>query len=174
MARDFSRFPVPALAAVTSNAGEDPFATVYASSASRRIIVCPNLSVEKGLYIEQEAPISLAFDSSFDNLGQSVWDALLLFSSSPGLNLRSQNKADWPAYRVSDAKSIRAFEEEFVRMSVRAFPCVLRVEAAVPAHAAQGLYVGREISNSCQFESLGELIHLVYRCSVRIAEQEFA
>jgi hypothetical protein len=173
MSRDFGRFPVPALAATAQEAGTDPLATVYVSSASRKIIICPNTTIEKGFYVEQEAPFSMSWDSSREAIGQSVWEALLLFCRTPGLNPRSRKKTDWPAYRTSGAQSVRAFEEEFVRVSVQAFPCILRVQATVPVPAADGLYVGREITNACEFGTLGDLIFIVYRCSLSIAEHGF-
>jgi len=115
----------------------------------------------------------MGLDAPARTLGQRAWEALLSFRASSDLALRSSKKSDWPAYRASGAKSLRAFEEGFVHVSVEAFPCVLRVEATVPAKAAQGLFVGRSISNACEFGALGELIQLVHRCSVQIAESEY-
>jgi hypothetical protein len=48
------------------------------------------------------------------------------------------------------------------------------VEAAVPFSGADGLYVGRYISNACESDELGELIHQVSRCRIFVREQEFA
>lgn len=172
MSRDFSRFPVPALTAIAKSEGDDPVVTVYILRAAEKIIVCPNMIVEGGIYGERDVPISVPLDSSSEALGQNVWEALLSFRRVPGVNLRSQKETDWPAYHASGARSVRAFKEELVRVSVRAFPCVLRVEATVPAASAEGLYVGREITTSCEFEALGDLIHLVYRCSLQITPSE--
>ena len=92
---------------------------------------------------------------------------------TPDPNIRSRNKTEWPAYRASGARSVRAFEDDYVRISVVALPCVLRVLADVPVRAADELFVGRLITNSCQFDVLGELIHIVFRCSLHLAEKEF-
>ena len=56
-------------------------------------------------------------------------------------------------------------------MSVVAFPGVPRVEAAVPASDADDLFVGRVIASACDFEALGELIYVVFRCGNHLAEQ---
>ena len=173
MSRDFSRFPLPALEAVAKAAKDEPLATVYVPSAPKEIIVCAHNTIEKGFQYEQDDPVSMPWDVPNERLGQSVWEALLLLRHTPGVNLRSQKKADWPAYRASGCKSVRAFEEEFVRVSVRGLSTILRVEGSVPAPAAKGLFVGRDITSACDFESLGELVRLVHRCSLQLATHEF-
>jgi hypothetical protein len=173
VSRDFDRFPVPSLGLIARDAGDDPHSTVYVSRAAGKIIVCPTASIEKGFYNEQEPLSLLPWDSPAEVLGQNVWESLLLFRKTPGLNLGSSKKSDWPAYRASSVKSIREFEDKYARVSVIAFPCVLRVEATVPGDLAEGLFVGRAISNACEFEQLGDLIRLSSRCSVRIADEEF-
>ena len=165
-------FPLPALREVADQTGRNPMASVYLSEVRDRIIVCPMTSPEKGLYVEAEATADRPFTSDSEVLGQSVWEALLRFQVSPQLG--SHKKTDWPAFRASGAKSVRAFEYEFVRVAVEAFPCVLRVEATVPCNGADGLFVGRYISNACEFEELGELIQQVSRCSIIVRDQEFA
>jgi len=173
VSRDFERFPVPPLVSTAREAGEDPRSTLYVSRVLRKIIVCPTTSIEKGFYNEQEPLALVPWDSPSEALGQNVWESLLLFRSTPNLNLRSIKKTDWPAYRASGTKSVREFEDNYVRVSVLASPGVLRVEATVPGDAGRGLFVGRVISNACEFEHLGDLIHLASRCSLLIAEQEF-
>jgi hypothetical protein len=59
-------------------------------------------------------------------------------------------------------------------VSIEAFPCVLRIEATVPVKAAEGLFVGRWVSNACQFDELGRLILLLYRCSLHVATGEYS
>lgn len=172
--RDFNKFPVPSLTAVATEAGVDPQSTVYMSRRLTNLTICPAGVVEKGLCAEQEPIAVLPYDCPMELFGQRIWESLLAFRRTPNVDLRSRKRTDWPAYRASGAKSVRAFENEYVRITVGAFPCVLRVEAAVPADDAQGLFVGRFITNACEFEALGELLHLVFRCSVRLAEQEFA
>ncbi len=58
-------------------------------------------------------------------LGQTVWESLLQFKRTPNLNPRATEKTDWSAYRASGAKSVRAFEEEYLRISLTAFASVL-------------------------------------------------
>lgn len=164
-------FPVPALLDVAEQAGCIPMASIYLSAAKSQIIVCPMTSPTKGLYVEAEAVVQ-PFNSDSEMLGQSVWEALLLFHLSPYLG--PPKKTDWLAFRASGAKSVRAFEWEFVHVAIEAFPCFLRVQAKVPCNAADGLFVGRYITNACHFEDLGELIQQVCRCASLLREQEFA
>jgi hypothetical protein len=165
MGRDFAQFPVPPLAAVAATAG--------VPRGRSKIIICPATSVEKGFLYEAEPLAPIPWDSPTEVLGQRVWEALLLFRRTPNLNLRSRKKTDWPAFRAPGSKSVRAFEGEFVRIVVQALGSVLRVEGLVPADAAAELFVGRHISNACEFEGLGDLIRLVFRCSLLIPEREF-
>lgn len=137
------------------------------------MIVCPTICPDRGLYVEQTPVALISPDAPADTLGQSVWEALLSFRASASPDLASRKKTDWPAYRASGVKTVRAFEGGYVHVSVEAFPCVLRVEATVPARAAEGLFVGRFITNACDFGTLGELIQLVCRCSLQIAEREY-
>ena len=156
MSRDLNRFPVPALNAVAQRAGRNPRVAVYLPCSSKTTIVCPTESVNGGLYCDQPPPALLQLDAAPESLGQSVWEALLSFCSiSEPVNLRSYKKTDWPAFRASGMRSVRQFEDSFVRISIEAFPCTLRVEAYVLAQAAEDLFVGRHISNACQFEALG-------------------
>jgi hypothetical protein len=155
-------------------AGDDPRAIAYVPRGRGDIIVCASTVVQKGLYFEQADSVSLPPESGPEALGETVWGALLLFRRDPTLDLRSRKKSGWPAHRAAGMKSMRGFESEFVRVSVHAFPSVLRVEAAVPAASANGLFVGRYITASCEFQDLGDLIRLACRCCVRIGREEFA
>jgi hypothetical protein len=144
------------------------------SERRAKIIISPVDCIEKGFHTEQEPNAVLPYDCSRETIGQAVWESLLLFRHTPNVNLRPRNRTDWPAFRASGAKSVRAFEDEYVRVSVVALPCVLRVLASVPAGSADGVFVGRLITNACEFEALGDLIHILFRCSLRLAEQAFA
>ena len=68
---------------------------------------------------------------------------------------------------------MRAFESEFVRVTVDAYPTVLTTQAEVPAKMANGLYVGRMIGMSCEFDDLGDLVRLAHRCALHVLEAEF-
>jgi hypothetical protein len=129
-------------------------------------------SPTEGLYVETEDTAVHSFTADAAFIGQSVWEALLHFHLSPYLG--PTKKTEWPAFRASGAKSVSAFEHEFVRISIEAFPCVLRVEAAVPCSAADGLFVGRYITNACEFEALADLIFQVARCSIFVRNLEFS
>ena len=90
--RDFDSFPVPALNDVAQAVGGDPCAAVYMSRLPAKIIICPVGSVERGFHVEQEPLAVLPYACSTDALGQTVWESLLQFKATPGLNLRSGKK----------------------------------------------------------------------------------
>lgn len=52
--------------------------------------------------------------------------------------MRSRKKTEWPAYRTSGARSVRAFEDDYIRISVVGLRGVLRVQADAPAQATTG------------------------------------
>jgi hypothetical protein len=165
-------FPVPALTAVADKTGLNPLVTVYLSENRNKVIVCPMTSPGKGHYVES-APLSvLPYHADAELLGQAVWNALLAFRTSADLG--SSKKTEWPAFKASGAKSVSMFESEYVRVTIEAFPCFLRVESLVPCKSADGLFVGRYISNACEFEELAELIRQTSRCSVFVMEREFS
>jgi hypothetical protein len=174
VSRDFSRFPVPDLNRVAQLVGCNPRVTVFVPAGSGELIVCPTAEASGGLYLDQSPSALLPHDIQAEALGQNVWEALLQFRSLPQpVNLKSYRKTDWPAFRASGSKTVRQFEAGFVRVSVEAFPCTLRVEADVLASEAEGVFVGRYISNACQFEDLGELIRLLCRSSIAVAQHVF-
>jgi hypothetical protein len=130
VSRDFNGFPVPALNNVAQRAGRNPRATVFVPSSSGSLIVCPTADANGDLYIEQQPSALLQRNALPEVLGQSVWEALLSFRSfSEPVNLRAHKKTDWPAFRASGMKTVRQFEDSFVRVSVEAFPCNLRIES---------------------------------------------
>lgn len=162
-------FPVPALRDVAEQAGRNPMVSTYLSATKNRIIVCPMTSPDKGHYVEADATAVQPFKSGSEVLGQSVWEARPSpFPCFPTTRITKENRLA----RISRIrrKSVRTFEYEFVRVAIEAFPCILRVEATVPCSAADNLFVGRYISNSCEFEDLGELIRQVCRCSTVIRD----
>ena len=165
------RFPVQDLNAVAMRVGWNPVASAYISKLRDRVIICPTTSPGIGHYVEREPTSILSFKSDFAILGQAVWESLLRFRSDPTVG--PQKKTDWPAFKASGMKGVHAFESEYVYVSVEAFPGVLRVEARVPCKEAHELFVGRFITNSCDFEYLGELLHQTARCSMAIRNTEF-
>jgi hypothetical protein len=159
---------------VVDGAISRPQAIVYLPNTPGTVIVCATTDVNGGVHIEQPAVALVPWGATPDVLGRSVWEALLNFRRTPELNLRSYKRSDWPAYRASGAKSIRAFEEGFVRVCIEALPSVLLIKANADAMAEEGLFVGCHISQACEFEALTELINRVSRCSQQIARLEFS
>ena len=166
---------------IAKAAGDTPFAVAYVPLGPGSIVVC-SYAITKFGYTEQGGPVSIPRDSPSETLGQGVWEALLRFGATPEGDLTPYTEREWPAYRASGCKSLRAFEEEFVEVRVRVTSFLklgqLCVEARVrnellpqtlrlPRQGA-GLLVGRDIGSACEFESLGDLILLVSRCGIQV------
>lgn len=150
-----------------------PLATAYLSESRNRIIVCPTTSPDSGgvLYVELPPSAVLTFDVDTEQIGRALWDALLSFRIDSRLG--SGKWTDSPPYQASGCKSVRLFREEFVVAKIEAFPCVLRIEATIPRPTAEGMFLGREITNACEFEELGDLMQLLVRCALHAAEFDF-
>ncbi len=116
----------------------------------------------QGLYVDAVPSATEELDCTDELLGQRTWEALLRFRSDPG-NFGPIKQTEWPAYRASGLRAIRSFQSEYLRVTVEAFPCALRIEGFVPGANSEGLFVGKWLSNACEFEELGENVRLVDR-----------
>ena len=83
VSRDFHRFPVPVMNVVATAAGDDPCSAVYMSRLAAKIIICPVGSIERGFHAEQEPLAVLPYACSTEALGQTVWESLLQFRTTP-------------------------------------------------------------------------------------------
>jgi hypothetical protein len=167
-----SRFPVPQLTDLARVVGANPRATVYLSERYKQSLVCPTATPTSGSYVEMPPTATNDWEVPDEMLGERIWEALLLFRKSSEFG--PHKLTDWPAYKASRAKTVRDFEAEYVRIIVVSFPCVLRLEGVIPNQFASGLFVGREISNACDFEDLGALLRLIYRCALRLENEDFS
>lgn len=79
---------------------------------------------------ETGEPTMLPPDVSDNDLGCCVCDHLLSFNPKSPENMRTHKVSDWPAYKASGAKSIRAFQERTWRMMLTTSNTTIMIDAA--------------------------------------------
>ncbi len=93
--------------------------TVYLSDKHSEIIIAPYFKDPKvGFNYEQEHCEVISLNSSIEEIGVTIkrnFEKFDLKEKEGG----SGNKADWPAYKASKEKSIRGFEQNYRRISIR-------------------------------------------------------
>jgi hypothetical protein len=90
-----------------------------------KFIVCSASGIS-----ESGEPTVLPPDVSDDDLGRCVCDHLLSFNPKSPENMREHKMRDWPAYKASGAKSIRAFQERTWRMMLTTSNTTIMIDAA--------------------------------------------
>jgi hypothetical protein len=92
-------------------------ACVYiARSGDTAVVVTMNVN-EDGIWYEDEQARVLDGPLTGEELGAAVAGAMRS-TARKSRNLRTAKMTDWPAYRASGAKSVRAFEEQFIYVAV--------------------------------------------------------
>jgi len=91
--------------------------SVYISDKQEEIIIASRHVNKAGIIYEQENCKTLLKSVSFSELGTQIIDSMNLFSLKDK-NLRESKLTDWPAFKHSKSKSVRAFEKEYVNISV--------------------------------------------------------
>ena len=91
--------------------------TIYISENHHQIIFAPLHKNAAGIYYEQDASFAYDFPISESDLGDYATRYLNLFIIQDK-NLRDLKISDWPAFKISKAKSIRNFESDYIRMSI--------------------------------------------------------
>jgi len=94
-----------------------PLAHLYVADGERAAIVVPMHKNFAGIYYEQESPAVVKNWRDPHALGEVVRDALARFSVVDR-DLSDGKKSDWPAFKVSGAKTIKAFEKDYLRIEI--------------------------------------------------------
>jgi len=92
-------------------------ATVYLAEGRPAIVSALHYNSD-GIYYEQEAPLVLPMATE-DGLASALREALGRYSLREE-SLRGRKATEWPAYRASGMKSLRGFEDTYLRIQVRA------------------------------------------------------
>jgi len=94
--------------------------TVYIHRSGKPIIVVTRHynGGPGGFQVEDESPTVIDNPSDPLALGTVILDALKATTARPARNYRDRKLTDWPAFRSSGARSVRRFEEEFIRLQI--------------------------------------------------------
>ena len=91
---------------------------IYISDKFHQIIFAPTHNNFAGINYEQEECFAHDLPMSESEIGQSAINCWNLFSIKDK-NLRDNKPSDWPAFKKSKAKTIRSFEFDYIRLSLR-------------------------------------------------------
>ena len=141
--------------------------TLFISEPNKEVIIAPLYQLQRGLYYEQETPRVVPFASPLDEIGRRAKVSLLL-CKTVSMNLRDKKESDWPAYRSSRARSLKAFKADYVYMSVETVNNNIRLEG-YPVGSEQ-IFVGAYVAPACTALNLGKLIMNMYRCCQQLAQ----
>lgn len=91
--------------------------SVYISDKHGEVIIAPQHVNNAGIFYEQEncRVISKPFDT--EELGRVVMECMDMFSLKDA-NLRNTKITDWTSFTQSKSKSVRAFEQEYLYISI--------------------------------------------------------
>ncbi len=71
-----------------------------------------------GAFVDMDDGVAFCDAADFEAVGRVVMERLAACRFEPKFDHRGRKKSDWPAFRASKMKSMRAFEDRFVRLSV--------------------------------------------------------
>lgn len=90
---------------------------IYISSESGKILIAPHYVDESWLRYEQEVIEILNFDCDDEILGESIKKSFNMFAKKNMANTKRTSK-DWSSYQASKLKSIKEFEEKYLKISI--------------------------------------------------------
>jgi hypothetical protein len=91
---------------------------IYISQKYHQIIFAPTHNNFAGINYEQDECFAYDFPMPESEIGETVINCWNLFSIKDK-NLRDGKLSDWPAFKKSKAKTIRSFEFDYIRLSLR-------------------------------------------------------
>ncbi len=136
--------------------------SVYISDKHEQIIIAPRHINKAGIIYEQENCKTLSKSTSYNELGTQIIDSMNLFSLKDK-NLRETKLTDWPSFKHSKSKSVRAFEQEYKYISVDScneYNLIIDIEG-LPYKDSE-LKVKTTISFYADKEEVGKRIMKVY------------
>ncbi len=127
-----------------------------------QILIAPMLGCG-GLYAEQD-PVELLVEPVEDAaLGEKVCDGLFRFEARDVPPMAGRKKSDWPSYRKSGARSMKAFERRltWVRIQTRNGELIFDAYPALTNHP--GVSVNGMLAISASHAEIGALLRRVVR-----------
>ena len=137
--------------------------SVYISDKHEQIIIAARHVNKSGVLYEQEYCRTLPISIGFSELGTEVIESMNLFSLKD-INLRETKQTDWPSFKHSKSKSVRAFEQEYLYVSVYScneYNLIINIEG-LPYKDSE-LMIKSTISFYVEKEEIGKSIMKVYK-----------
>lgn len=91
--------------------------SVYISDKHEEIIIAPFHINKAGIKYEQENCRTMSKSINVEELGREVIECMNLFSLKD-VNLKNKKKTDWPSFKHCKSKSVRAFEQEYIYITI--------------------------------------------------------
>ncbi|MDX1651902.1 MAG: hypothetical protein R3277_05385 [Brumimicrobium sp.] len=90
---------------------------LYISDKHNHLVIAARMENKDGLNMEQENSNGFDLPISEEDLGQEIIDAMNKYEFAD-IRLEGKKMSDWPAYKASKSKSIRAFENDYMYISI--------------------------------------------------------
>lgn len=140
--------------------------SVYISEKYDQIIIAPRHINKAGIIYEQENCKTTTRAISAEELGTVVMESMNLFSlkERTAPNLRDAKLTDWPAFKHSKSKSVKAFEQEYIRIyidSCNEYNQVIEIDGS--PYKDSELEIKSTISFYADKDKIGERILKVYQ-----------
>lgn len=137
--------------------------SVYISDKHNHLIIAPRFENKAGILYEQ--PICFATNelTNYDSLGTAMISNLNLFAIKDA-NLRDAKLDDWPAFKHSLVKTVKAFEQDYIAIyvsSANKSNLILLIEGL--PYKESKLTIKSTISFHAELKDLGERLMEVYQ-----------
>jgi hypothetical protein len=136
--------------------------TVYLSDLHRQIIIAPRYATNDRVLYEQDICTLLSYPIDCLQLGSEVLRNFNMFALKDK-NLRDQRLTDWPAFKYSKMKSVKAFEKTFTGIEIYGNnESNIIISIQTPIISDSDLLITSSISVNASKEAIGNLIIKVY------------
>lgn len=145
------------------------YISVYISEKWEQLIIAPRFEDERGVIFEQEKCLALDFPLDNAVLGRHMKECLdLYYYKNEVVNVNK--KSDWPAYKTSKCKTIKAFEKEYIYINIE---IIMRKNLyytleAYPNPNINHISVNTIVSFYCEDGELGKEVITVYKACKKL------
>ncbi|PXV59456.1 hypothetical protein CLV62_13528 [Dysgonomonas alginatilytica] len=142
---------------------------IYISGQKEQLIIAPQYVDKSGLIIEQEECFVYEYPVNSTKLGEELFRCINLFYYKDE-NIRIEKDSDWPAFKHSKCKTMKAFMNEYILISVSSTNdgnIILKMEghpykdSLLTINSTISCYLGGTLSKK-RADELGNRIFLVY------------
>jgi hypothetical protein len=140
--------------------------SIYISLKHQQLIIAPLNSNNAGTIYEQEKCFISDYPIDTNELGSQVTNHLNIYSIKDK-NLYNAKASEWPAFKHSKVKTIKAFEEFYIRISVHSVNSsnlILEI-SGVPSNNNE-LTVNSSISFNAKSSEIGKRVLKVFEACI--------